>query len=137
MPIITESTTPSTTAVILGTVWLNVADDPTDFLSLPTMSSLSVTTEKSSEVRRLANGRLRTITRAGGPRRRVAVSATYVTRAEVEWLEEHVGVLLCVRDDRGRKVFGVYHTVQIDEHRGIEDGGVSLSVDEVTYSEAV
>lgn len=123
--------------VTLASVWFNVASDPTDSLTLPTMSSLSVTSSKEGEARRLANGRVRLITRSGGTRRSIAVSVAYATRAEIDWLEDHVGVLVCVRDDRGRKVYGVYYQVQTDEHRGLAEGGPSLSVDEATHSEAV
>lgn len=123
--------------VNLDSVWLNVAADPTESLSLPTTSGLSVSSAVEGEVRRLANGRTRNITRAGGKRRTVSVAVAYATRAEIEWLEDHIGVLLCARDNRGRKVFGVYHEVEVDEHRGLAEGGASLSLTEVSFSEAV
>lgn len=122
--------------VTLGTVWLNLAADPTVYLSLPTMSSLSITTGQDGEVRRMANGRLRLIRRAGQARS-ASVDIDGATRTEVDWLEEHVGDLLCVRDDRGRKFFGVYMSVDADEIRANDYANVSLALTEVTHSEAV
>lgn len=123
--------------VNLESAWLNVASDPADSLSLPTMSSLSVKTEKVGEVRRMANGRTRTVTRGGVAQRRVTVAVAYATRAEIDWIEDHVGVLLCARDNQGRKVFGIYHEVEVDEYQAIEDGRFTLSLSEVTFSEVV
>lgn len=123
--------------VTLGTVWLNLAADPSVYLSLPTMASLSATTAVPGEVRRMANGRMRSVTRAGSARG-AEVDVENATRAEIDWLEAHVGDLVCVRDDRGRKFFGVYYSVPVEEMLGQPGyGGVSLSLAEVTHSEAV
>lgn len=125
------------TAVTLGTAWLNVASDPSDWVSLPTMSSLSVSTMQAGDVRRLANGRLRSVTRAG-QMRSFDLSVESAPRAEIDWLEDHVGQVVCVRDDRGRKVFALYFAVDVEETRGNADlGGVSVSLTEVSWSEAV
>lgn len=120
--------------VSLKTVWLNLAADPSDYVSLPTMSALSVNTEQPGEVRRMANGRLRLVKRAGQARS-ASVDIEGATRTEVEWLEDHVGDLVCVRDDRGRKFFGVYMSVDADEIRANDYAGVSLALVEVTHSE--
>lgn len=122
--------------VTLGTVWLNLAADPSDYISLPTMSSLSVSTSQPGEVRRLANGRLRVV-RQAGQARGASVDADGVTEAEVDWLESHVGEVVCIRDDRGRKFFGVYLGVDVEEIRASVYANVSLSLTNVTHSEAV
>lgn len=120
--------------VVLNSVWLNLAADPTVYLWLPTMASLSISTGQDGEVRRLANGRLRLVKRAGQARS-ASVDIEGATRTEVEWLEDHVGDLVCVRDDRGRKFFGVYMSVDADEIRANDYAGVSLALVEVTHSE--
>lgn len=122
--------------VTLSTVWLNLASDPTVYLSLPTMASLTIATGQDGEVRRLANGRLRLVKRAGQARS-ASVDIEGATRTEVDWLEDHVGDLVCVRDDRGRKFFGVYMGVDADEIRGNDYANVSLALTEVTHSEVV
>lgn len=84
----------------------------------------------------MANGRLRSVTRTGRTRS-AQVDVENATRAELGWLEEHVGQLVCVRDDRGRKMFAVYYDVPVEEMLGQPGyGGVSLSLTEVTHSEA-
>lgn len=122
--------------VTLGTVWLNLASDPSVSLSLPTMATLTINTGQDGEVRRLANGRLRLVKRAGQARS-ASVDIEGATRTEVEWLEDHVGDLVCVRDDRGRKFFGVYMAVDADEIRANDYANVSLALVEVTHSEVV
>jgi hypothetical protein len=124
------------TAVNLKTVWLNLASDPSSSVSPTTMASLSVDKVAPGEVRTLANGRRRVIRRAGTARS-ATVSVDAATRAEIEWLEDHVGEVVCVRDDRGRKFFGAYLSVGVDEIRGNNYGNVSIALTEVTYSEAV
>lgn len=123
--------------VDLRTLWLNLASDPSQAASFPYMSALTWTKEQPGEVRRYANGRLRVVRRAGKPKS-ADVALPGCDRAQVDWLEEHVGRVVCVRDDRGRKVFGVYLAVAVTElslPRGRAD--VSLSLAEVTYSEVV
>lgn len=46
--------------------------------------------------------------------------------------------VVCVRDSRGHKVFGVFDAVSSDLVRGPESlSAVSLTITEVTFSEAV
>lgn len=122
--------------VTLTTAWLNLAADPAVYVSLPTLDGLSVEKAQDGEVRALSNGRRRVVRRAGVGRT-ASLEVRAATRAEVDWLEEHVGDLVCVRDDRGRKFFGVYLVVAADEIRGNDYADVSLSLSEVTHSEAV
>lgn len=123
-------------SVALRTLWLNDAADLTDALSLPGMSSLSVASQAPGAVRRMANGRLRSVSRAGQAR---TVDATFdaCTRAEIAWLDAHVGRIVLIRDDRGRKLFGIYYEVPVDEHQYDDQGDVNLTLTEVTFSEAV
>lgn len=122
--------------VTLTTVWLNLALDPTVYVSLPTLDGLSVERAQDGEVRVLANGRRRLVRRAGVGRS-ASLEVRAATRAEVDWLEDHVGDLVCVRDDRGRKFFGAYLVVEADEIRGNDFADVTLALSEVSHSEAV
>lgn len=120
----------------LDCVFLNLASDLSDFQSFPLMSSLKISTSQPGEVRTMANGRRRLVRTAGKPRTAI-VDLSHCTRTQVDWLEQHVGDLVCVRDDRGRKFYGVYLSVDVDETpTNTDDGGTSLSLTEVTHSEA-
>lgn len=125
-------------ALTLSAFFLNLASDPSDFQAFSYVTQTTPGKQSSAQVRTMANGRLRVFRQAGAPR-----SASWklekVTPAQVVWLEAHVGDLMCVRDDVGRKWFGVYTSLQADEdmypdRRG--EASVSLSLSEVTYSEA-
>lgn len=123
-------------AVVLETVWLNLAADPSVRMSFPMMSELNVATTQPGEVRTMANGRQRLV-RVAGLSRAVSLTLAYCTPAQVAWLELHVGELMCVRDDRGRKLFAAYLQVPVDEHQSGGHSDVSLSLSEITHSEAV
>ena len=118
--------------VTLGTLWLNLAADP----SVPLMSALQVTTSRKGEVRRYTTGRLRSVVQVGKAQ---SVSATLpsCTREQLDWLAQQQGELLCVRDDRGRKLWATYYEVAVDEHRHNKEGNVSLTLNEVTHSEVI
>lgn len=121
----------------LRTVWLNVASNQQDRMSFPNMSALSVAKVKPGEVRRMVGGRDRLFTHEGMQR---AVSATFpgCTREQVDWLEDHVGDLLCVRDDRGRKLYAAYSQVEVDElSTTTAYAHCSVALGEVTHTEVV
>lgn len=126
-----------TVIVDLGAVFVNDAADPSDFARFDSPTGLVVTTSVRGDVRTMANGRTRVVTRAGTPRT-AQVSLEYLTRPDVDWLESHVGDLLCFRDHLGRKFFGVYFDVPVTEVQYVSDrADLSLSLTEVTHSEAV
>lgn len=123
-------------AVALATLWLNDTADLTDCRSFPFMSKLSATPQTPGEVRLYANGRRRAINRAGA-QQQLAVTLPTCDRDLVTWIEAHAGRLLLVRDDRGRKFYGTYYNPTIDEHAYDENADVSISLIEITHSEAV
>jgi predicted 3-demethylubiquinone-9 3-methyltransferase (glyoxalase superfamily) len=122
--------------VVLRTVWLNLAADPAQAMAFPFMSSLSVNTEQQGEVRQLANGRRRVVRRAGKGRS-VELSLPNCTREQVAWLEDRLGQTMCIRDDRGRKLFGAYFALAVSEHRYNSEADVSVTCSEVSHSVAV
>lgn len=101
------------------------------------MSALNVTTNQPGEVRQLASGRARLVLKAGGVKRSIAASLPLLDRTDVEWLEARAGILVCVRDDRGRKIWATFLTVPVDENQGLATADVSLSLAEVSHSEIV
>lgn len=121
----------------LRTVWLNLASDLTDSVAFPSMASLAFAKAAQPEVRRLAGGRRRLLRRVGDVRT-FSLTLPGLDRAQVAWLEGHVGDVVCVRDDRGRKVYGVYTQVEVQEYPTRPDlAGASVTLVEVHHAEAV
>lgn len=127
------------TEITVDTGWINDAEDPSDYQSFPLMSALSVTPSIAGTVRHLAGGRTRLVM-TEGTSREVSLSLPDCDRDQVEWLEEHIGRIVCVRDDRGRKTFAGYLRVPVTEQQGdIVDkpADVTVSLAEISYDEAV
>lgn len=124
--------------VNLPGLFFNAVADPADRLAVLHAGDLSRAVEAPGRVVRGAGGRVRVVRRAGAARE-WSLRLDFLSREQVRWLESHVGELLCVRDVRGNKVFGVYLGVQVDDVP-MPDGlpaDVSLTVTEITHSEAV
>lgn len=123
--------------VDLGAVWLNKASDLTDSQSFDNVTGLQAMKANDGNVRALANGRLRMVTTTT-MQRQYSLTLELASRTQIDWLESHVGVLLCARDDRGRKVYGTYFEVNVDEMIERSDyADVNLRFTEVTHSEVV
>jgi len=122
--------------VALATLWLNDASALSDSQSFPYMSKMAAVPQTPGEVRPYANGRYRAINRAGVQSRH-NVTLPACSRMQIAWIEAKAGQLLCIRDDRGRKYYGVYYNPTIDEHPYDTNADVTLSLIEVTHSEAV
>ena len=136
MPIVVDPVSTPGASVRLRDLWFNRADDPSVFVTLE-----GVVTErqfKQSEVRVLANGRRRVVTRGGGGRaREYAVTANSAPIAEVNTLGEWASDVLCYRDSNGRKVFGTLHEVSATPWPGHQFAAVTFTFIETTFSEAV
>ena len=122
------------TSVVLSAIWLNVAANPSDRLELEYVGSFSRAAEKPARVNILAGGRRRVV-RTAGVARDWSVSFPSCTPEQIEWLEDRIGQTMCVRDDRGHKVFVVFLGVPVGEHTYNHDGDVSLSLQEISFSE--
>ena len=124
-------------SIQLSTVWINLASDPSDYQSFSMLSALRVTKDKPGSVNRYASGRRRLILGAGTDYS-IALTLPQLTRAQIVWLDLHVGDVVLVRDNRGRKIWCTYFSLPIDEDfSDIEYGDGSLSLQEITYSEVV
>ena len=128
--------TTATASVTLSTVWINLASTLSNYQSFPLMSALEVDTNQPGEVRTYAGGRLRLVTTAG-----VARTATLTlpecSRDQINWLQSVVGQTVLVRDDRGRKIWVTFLSPKVSENQYNTTGDVTLTINEITYVEAV
>lgn len=88
------------------------------------------------EVRTYAGGRRRSIT-AAGEAGTYKFTLLLVPRTTVETLRAWQGELVQVRDNKGRRFFGVYHGVSIVEIISRATWHVSIELSVVTATEAV
>lgn len=122
--------------VTLTSLWLHTASDLSDYLLLGQNAETEVYAQPT-EVRRYAGGRLRAVTRTGAGRT-LQITLPGVEPATYESLKERVGVEQMLRDQRGRKLWGVIGEVTADEelgHARLES--ISFTFLEVTDSEEV
>lgn len=130
--------------VNLTGVWINLVDQPADRLVLHKVSQFTRNQEKPGRILRGAGGRVRVVTRAGTARS-WSLRFRFLTQAQVAWLEERAGRVVCVRDGRGHRLFGTYlHVaatelayVKLADVASVKLADVSLTFTEVTFSEAV
>ncbi len=120
-------------AVTLSPAILALADDPSQAVAAFT-SGRSRTLEVPGSVKRMANGRLRTVRRAGTARQ-LGVTLVSVTPAQVRTLEGWAGRTILYRDSWGVKLYGAFFGVGVVDftNRGRYD--VTLSLSEVSFSE--
>lgn len=123
-------------AIAFPALILSDADDPSDAMVFPTASSLVSGVRGRSDVRAYANGRSRLIRRAGQSRL-TTVALPLLDRTQVLWLEAHADQLVLMRDQMGRKFYGVYSGAMFEERGYVDEADSSLTVTEVSYSEAV
>lgn len=133
MPIIVEPETNPDTTLSLGRLWLNSVDNPADLMSFA-ISSFTPSKEIGGEVRDYANGRLRLVRRARVSRARQA-NVRRPTTLQLDWLDDHAGELVTVRDPDGGKFVGTY--LALSYERPTEGADMTLSLTQVTSSEAV
>jgi hypothetical protein len=88
------------------------------------------------EVRRYAGGRLRIVTQAGAATR-LSVTARAVSSADLQTMRDLAGAVVLFRDAWGRKMYGAYFDLDVDDYRDRSGHDVKFVLTEVTYSEAV
>ena len=124
------------TTLVLTHVAIAPASDPSNILFLAQYSE-GQTTAVPAEVRRYAGGRDRVITGPGSTTS-ITMAFRYMTRADLTSLEALIGQLVIVRDQRGRRIWGVIAGVTASEWLAadrLED--VSVTHTSSTYSEVV
>lgn len=123
--------------VTLDTLWLNLVSDLSQCWSFPLMSGLQSQPASNVTSRQYAGGNTRMVT-VKGRQSVLPVTLLALDAADRQTIEfDLLGVLLCVRDDRGRKFYGYYTNPQVTEHQYDDECDVTVTFTEVTYSEAV
>ena len=126
--------------VTLDAVWINAqASDGTwsDFLDLDSVSRLSRSSRDSDEIQVEASGGVRVIVRPGVIRT-WTLTCDLVDGDTVAWLVAHARHIVCVRDPRGRKIYGRYPEPDEDVLVDTRDlYSASFTLTEITHFEGV
>lgn len=122
-------------SVVLDRVWLNDAADLSDSLSFQS-SNRGDRERVGGSVRAYANGRQRLVSTATTTLT-LPLVAVAVSWADVEWLREHAGRLLLLRDKPGRRVWGTYFSVDVDDRARQESHNVQIEFQRLSFDEAV
>lgn len=122
-------------SVVLSTTFLSLQADPLNALQLG-VSSKTITSTVSGRMAQYAGGRFRAVSQAGLSRS-AAVTFTLVNLDDRTTLEGWVGQMVCYRDPQGTKMFGVYFSAGMVSKIAPNVADVSVTINEVTFSEAV
>lgn len=121
--------------VHLTTVVLNDAEDPADLLICTRMTKYRRARTQDGRIQAVAGGGRRAVL-AAGTHQEWEVSISKAPREAIDWIEDHIGRVVCLRDDAGHKVFGLYLEVEIEEVPRPRTASLDLKVAQVTWSEA-
>lgn len=120
--------------VVLERPVLSLASDPSQQIAAYTSDrtdSLAV----PGEVRRMANGRLRVVTRAGS-QQTLGVTFRNLSPSEVATVRSWAGRVVLFRDVLGRKLYCTYLTADVVDYRDRSAQDVKVVLSEVSFSEA-
>jgi hypothetical protein len=123
-------------AVDLETVLLSNAADLSVTVELEVVG-LSESPSSPGAVKTYANGRQRSVTRAGTKQVLALEFEVLNDRPTLELIRAWRGQLVLYRDPRGRKVWGTFYDLQITENISVDYAAVGLALNEVTYDEGV
>lgn len=117
--------------------WCYLADivdlaNPVVFGSSDRSDDLQLT----GEIREMANGRLRSVSRVTD-RRTIGVTATYVDAATVQRIKDFRGKTVLFRDVWGRKVYGTFFQVSVKDYKDRKGQDVSFNIQKISYLENV
>lgn len=140
MAIVLATPLPVGTGLDLNGIWLNAADDLADVMSFERVgNTVSASPSTQAEVRQLATRR-RVVRSGTKTYTSFALTLLHCTAAQRQWLEDHVGVLLCLRDGIGSKIYGIYaeapREVSTLPVGGLYFTDVKLTFEQVDHSEA-
>lgn len=121
--------------VTLGQLWLHDAAELSDSIAVEVHE---ITHAPAVNVRTdpYAGGNFRAVVVAG-VQANTAVTLSFLTDEQQAWLRAHIGVLVCYRDPRGEKFYGLYTGDGFKPRQMPNSWSVGLSVAEVTVDEAV
>ena|SRR5690349_16993308 len=123
------------TTLTLDKIWVNLVATG-DSVSGYSAFGRSIVKEAAGEVRTYGGGRQRSISQVG-VRGTYTFTLRFLTQAQVDTLESWMSQLVQVRDNLGRKYFGVYYSLPATEViRGQIQFDVTLELNLVTWTEA-
>lgn len=117
-------------------LWVNDGSDLSDFRHFDAGKTTSFGASVAGEVRTYAGGRRRVISSVGSPVQ-WAFSLTWVSQADLAWLEARMGALVLVRDEIGRAVWGTYLGLSVTDYVGRTECQVDVSLESVSHETAV
>lgn len=119
--------------VTLTEVWIHDAAEPSNYVTSDGFGTGGPTDAARGEVRTYAQGRRRVIRRAGRSR---TYDRTFpaVSDAWLEWMGDHIGSTVMVRDPKGRLFFGVFWSLDVTDLPGGAPPDVTVEFEDVTYS---
>ena len=121
-----------------GWSWINLASDPTQAVRIQRRSGVATKSVKG-EVRPFAGGRMRGIVTDQVSRNtKLSFRVEPQDRAILTTLDGWTGQIVCLRDELGRRDFGMYFDfpeTDLDGAPGWVD--VDLAIQAVTYNEGV
>lgn len=122
----------------LCAVWFNLASDPADLCAFRKADEkIGITIDTRTEVRQLANRR-RIVRRGQSTYTAISLTLPHCEPQQIEWLRDHAGQLVCVRDHVGTKAYVVYAQLSREVLTRVRDwADVKLSLDEITHTEQV
>lgn len=120
-------------SVALAMIWLHDADDESDRIQLE-VSGLARNPDVQVDVRRMASGRFRSFEPEPAPAT-WQLTLDLATPAAVAWLVAHRNRTVCVRDPRGRKLFGTYAGVPETVMTENDRSSLTVTITEVTVDE--
>jgi hypothetical protein len=121
--------------VTLDRLWLSDAADPADAVAFFT-TGRSDSRDTAGDVRVYANGRLRVVT-TGARQQTLGVTLRLVDPVALARLEGWRGRVLLLRDAWGRKLYGTYFRLTVDDYKDRSGHDVQLTFQQVSHSEAV
>lgn len=122
--------------VTLTTVWITLASDPSQSVTLTLAQSVRVAPVNPQVDRMYGAGRFRAVN-LGAIQQTIAVAASAVSLSDVELLEAWNGLAVWYRDDSGRKFACTYRDLVATRHSYDTNSEVTFTVTETTLSEAV
>lgn len=121
-------------SVVLREVWIHDADDLADNITGDGFGDGGPEDSVRGEVRTYSQGRRRAVKRKGEAR---TYGRTFPSASVdlVDWLTDHLGRTVMVRDPRGRLFWAVYFAVSVPDRHGRVRPDVTISFESVTFSE--
>lgn len=114
--------------------WINLAADPSQLVSVTT-DGLGLQTQVQVSTQAYAAGVYR-LKRQAGRQQTLKVNVPWCSDAASAQLLDWQGELVCVRDPRGSKVFGVY-TDAAPQAMSPDGWSLSFTLQQVTFAETL